>query len=63
LHDLNLALAASDHVLVLHRGRAVAFGQTETTLTAELISEVYGVRADVLPHPATGKPMVALSSL
>ena len=63
LHDLNLALAASDHVLVMHRGRAIAFGPTEETLTAELIGEVYGVRADVLEHPATGRPMVALSSL
>jgi len=62
LHDLNLALASSDHILVLQHGRAVAFGRTESTLTAELISEVYGVRADVLPHPATGKPMVAFSS-
>ena len=63
LHDLNLALAASDHILVLHRGRVVAAGPTQTTLTAELIREVYGVRADLLPHPATGKPMVAFSSL
>ncbi|MHA6667562.1 ABC transporter ATP-binding protein [Homoserinimonas sp. A447] len=63
LHDLNLALAASDHILVLHRGRVVAAGPTQTTLTAELIREVYGVRADLLPHPATGKPMVAFSSI
>jgi iron complex transport system ATP-binding protein len=63
LHDLNLALAASDHVLVMHRGRAIAFGPTEETLTADLIGEVYGVRADLLVHPATGKPMVALSAL
>ena len=62
LHDLNLALAASDHILVLHRGRVVAAGPTEATLTAELIREVYGVRADLLPHPATGKPMVAFSA-
>jgi len=61
LHDLNLALAASDHILVLHRGKAVAFGPTANTLTAQLISEVYGVRADLLPHPATGRPMVAFS--
>jgi iron complex transport system ATP-binding protein len=62
LHDLNLAMAASDFVLVMNRGSAVAFGRTDDTLTAELISEVYGVRADVLPHPATGKPMVAFST-
>jgi iron complex transport system ATP-binding protein len=61
LHDLNLALAASDHILVMQNGRAVAFGPTEQTLSAELISDVYGVRADLLRHPATGRPMVAFS--
>ena len=62
LHDLNLALAACDHILVMHRGRAVAAGETEATLTPQLIREVYGVRADLLRHPATGRPMVAFST-
>lgn len=62
LHDLNLALAASDHILVMDGGRAVAAGPTTRTLTAELIREVYGVRADLLPHPVTGRPMVAFSA-
>ena len=63
LHDLNLALAASDHILVMHRGRAIAAGPTEATLTTELIREVYEVRADLLRHPATGRPLVAFSAL
>lgn len=63
LHDLNLALASSDHILVMHHGRAVAVGPTETTLTPELIRQVYGVRADLLQHPVTGRPLVAFSAV
>lgn len=62
LHDLNSALAVSDHILVMHHGRTVAFGPTEQTLTAQLIGEVYGVRAELLRNPLTGRPMVAFSA-
>jgi iron complex transport system ATP-binding protein len=61
LHDLTLAAGYSDHVVVLSRGRVVASGPTATTLTAELIDEVYGVEADILRNPRTGRPIVALS--
>jgi iron complex transport system ATP-binding protein len=61
LHDLNLAAAYCDHVIVLRRGRAYAAGPTETVLTPELIRDVYGVRADVLRNPSTGRPVIAFS--
>jgi iron complex transport system ATP-binding protein len=61
LHDLNLATAYCDHVIVLRYGRAFAAGPTEAILTPQLIGEVYGVRASVVPHPQTGRPMVAFS--
>ena len=61
LHDLNLAAAYSDHVIVLQHGHVVAAGPTEPTLTPELIGAVYGVRADLLPHPRTGRPTIAFS--
>jgi iron complex transport system ATP-binding protein len=47
LHDLNLAATFCDEVIVLDRGRAVAGGPPGDTITAELIAEVYGVRAQV----------------
>ncbi|MCU1545412.1 MAG: ATP-binding cassette protein [Homoserinimonas sp.] len=62
LHDLNLALAASDHLLVMHRGQAVAAGPTASLLTPQLIRDVYGVRADILQHPVTGRPVVVFSA-
>ncbi|WP_127782854.1 ABC transporter ATP-binding protein [Rhodococcus sp. X156] len=48
LHDLNLAAAYCDQVLVLDQGRAVAAGPPATVLTADLIAAVYGVAARVL---------------
>ena len=61
LHDLNLAAAYCDHVIVLRQGRVFAAGPTETVLTPELVHEVYGVRADVLRNPTTGRPTIAFS--
>ena len=61
LHDLTLAMGHSDHVIVLDHGRVVASGPTEETITPELIGAVYGVVADILHNPRTGRPVVALS--
>ncbi|MFI5715927.1 ABC transporter ATP-binding protein [Nocardia sp. NPDC051750] len=47
LHDLNLAAMFCDYVLVLDRGRVAAHGHPADTLTAELVHDVYGVRATV----------------
>ncbi len=63
LHDLTLAAGHSDHLIVLAGGRVVAAGPTVETLTSELIGEVYGVAADILQNPRTGRPVVALSPL
>jgi len=61
LHDLNLAAEFCDHVVVLARGRIEACGETTATLSAELIGSTYGVAADVLTHPRSGRPLIAFS--
>ena len=48
LHDLNLAAAYCDRLLVLRDGRAVAEGPPEDVLTPALIEDVYGVPARVV---------------
>jgi iron complex transport system ATP-binding protein len=58
LHDLNLAAASCDHVVVLAEGRVVAAGGVRDVLVPEVVEPVYGVRCDVLPHPRTGRPVL-----
>lgn len=58
LHDLNLAAFYSDDLYVLKAGALVASGRPETVLTADMIRDVYGVRADVTIHPLTKRPHV-----
>jgi iron complex transport system ATP-binding protein len=59
LHDLNLAAAFCDDLIVLHYGRQVAEGAPEAVLTPALLREVYAVQASVLSHPHSGRPMIA----
>ncbi|WP_158887480.1 ABC transporter ATP-binding protein [Amycolatopsis anabasis] len=58
LHDLNLAAAACDTVHVLDGGRIVAGGAPVDALTPEVIARVFGVRAHIVPHPASGVPQL-----
>lgn len=53
-HDLNLAAALCDRVVMLKSGCVVADGPTESTLTPETIASTYGVVADVQRHPRAG---------
>ena len=53
LHDLNLAAAYCDEVLVLDQGRVVASGNPADVLTEELIESVYRVRVRVT-HDSDG---------
>ena len=56
LHDVNLAAAFCDRLVVLHQGRVAAAGPPEEVLTADLMAEVCDVEADVAVHPRTGRP-------
>jgi iron complex transport system ATP-binding protein len=61
-HDLNLAAATCDRIVALSSGRIVVAGAPEEVVTTSLLREVYGVDADVIPDPRSGRPMVALGS-
>ncbi|MDG9688978.1 ABC transporter ATP-binding protein [Streptomyces sp. DH17] len=58
LHDLNLAAMYCDHLVVLSEGRVVATGGPAEVLTADLVAEVYGVRAEVTGTGPGGRPHV-----
>ena len=59
LHDLSLAAAHADAVVVLSHGRVVASGATPSTLTPALVHDVFGVEASFVPNPLTGRPLLA----
>ncbi|MFI2072361.1 MULTISPECIES: heme ABC transporter ATP-binding protein [Streptomyces] len=58
LHDLGLAGAYADRVVVLHEGRVVADGPPAEVYAPALLGRVYGQPVDVIDHPHTGEPLV-----
>ena len=58
LHDLALAAAHADRVVVLSAGRVAASGAPTDVLLPDLLSDVYRHPVDVVPHPTTGSPLV-----
>jgi len=58
LHDMTLAGAFSDRIIAINQGLCCAQGTPEQVLTSELIERVFNTRVCILPHPASGKPVV-----
>ncbi|MCU1513455.1 MAG: heme transporter ATP-binding protein [Microbacteriaceae bacterium] len=56
LHDLSLAGAWADRVARLSEGRLVAQGPAREVLTAERVSEVYGLRVEIIEQQ--GRPVI-----
>jgi iron complex transport system ATP-binding protein len=58
LHDLALAAAYADRVLLLVDGGVVACGQPQDVLTRPVLEAAYRMPVLVLTHPRTGRPVV-----
>jgi iron complex transport system ATP-binding protein len=58
LHDLNLAAAYADTLLVLEGGRLVASGRPADVLRDDLIARVFGVRWPVGHIPGPDQPFI-----
>ena len=57
-HDLNLAAALADELVLLERGRAMAAGPASEVLRDDLLSAAYGCRVLTNRTPGDGKPFV-----
>ena len=61
LHDLNLAGAYADRIMVMSEGEVAAVGTPEEVLCPDLLSAVFNQQVMVMPHPQTDKPVVLTS--
>lgn len=61
LHDLNLAGAYADRVMIMSEGRVVASGTPNEAFRPDLLNEVFNQKVIVIPHPQTGAPVVLVS--
>lgn len=58
IHDLNLASAMCDSLMVLNHGELVYQGTPEEVITSKRLSDVFGICCTVQPHPQTQKPNI-----
>ncbi|MBJ3785032.1 ABC transporter ATP-binding protein [Devosia sediminis] len=55
LHELSLAAAYADHLVMMKEGRIVASGTPDDIFTADRLKQVFGLDANVLRDPASGR--------
>lgn len=58
VHDLNLAAAYADRLIVLADGRSVYDGPVEGGLTADRLADVFDLETEIVTHPRTGRPTI-----
>lgn len=58
LHDLNLAVRFSDHLILFGGHGLVAEGAPEEVITSENLQAAFSLKALVMPDPLTGRPMI-----
>lgn len=58
LHDLNQAARYATHLIAMKDGAVVAQGAPAEVVTAELVGDVFGLRARIISDPESGTPLV-----
>ena len=58
LHDLNLAARYADRLVALTDGRLYAQGDPAEVVTEQMVRDVFGMTARVVPDPVSGTPLV-----
>lgn len=60
-HDLNLASAFADEIMLLKKGRIVSIGKPVEVLKTETLREVFATEVLVDAHPLSSKPRITIS--
>ena len=58
LHDLNQACRYAHHLIAMRGGAIVAEGAPDAIVTAELVTDVFGLPCRVIADPVSQTPMV-----
>lgn len=58
LHDLALAVRYADRIIAVHDGRIAAEGPARTTVSVDLLRDVFDLEASLLEDPRTGRPVI-----
>jgi iron complex transport system ATP-binding protein len=62
LHDLNLAAAYADRIVLLSKGKIAAAGTPKEVLVEQVLRPVFGPEVTVRTHPDTGAPLVLVKT-
>lgn len=57
LHELNLAAAFADHLILMKQGRVQAQGRADEVFTQQHLADVFGLEAHIIEDPYSGRRM------
>ncbi|GAB2720438.1 ABC transporter ATP-binding protein [Paenibacillus thermoaerophilus] len=57
VHDLNHASRYAQHMVAIKQGTVISQGTPAEVMTQEVLREVFGIEADLVPDPRTGVPL------
>nr|WP_246045550.1 ABC transporter ATP-binding protein [Rubellimicrobium roseum] len=57
LHEINVAAAFADRIVMMRAGQVVAAGAPREVITPASLRKVFDLEADVIPAPRTGRPV------
>lgn len=57
VHDLNHATLYAHHIVAIKHGKVVHEGAPADVVHPDMLRDVFGIRADVIPDPRTGAPL------
>jgi len=57
VHDLNHAARFAQHLIALKQGVVLYEGHPQEVMTSQMLRDVFGIDADVIPDPRTGAPL------